>query len=82
MIRPDVLDGLKQMVNKDATITCFDGEVIVATIISVSEIEEDVIYHLISTNRESQYAKYDKQPVYQVKFEDIKSVKAAVGVDD
>lgn len=82
MIRPDVLDGLKQLVNKDATITCFDGEVIVATIISVSEIEEDVIYHLISTNRESQYAKYDKQPVYQVKFEDIKSVKAAVGVDD
>lgn len=82
MIRPDVLHSLEQLVNKDATITCFDGEVIVATIISVSEMEEDVIYHLISTNRESQYAKYDKQPVYQLKFEDIKSVKAAVGVDD
>jgi hypothetical protein len=71
----ETLQTLKIQVDKIAKIICFDGEVIVAKILFVSETEEDVIYDLVSTNRESQYEKHDKQPAYQVCFRDIKSVE-------
>jgi len=74
MVKPELLSKLKGLIHKEARIKCFDGEEIVAQILAVSEIEQDVIYDLISTNRQFQYEKYDKQPLYRVKFEDIKSV--------
>ena len=71
----EILQALKIQVDKIAKITCFDGEVIMAKILCVSETEEDVIYDLVSTNRESQYEKHDKQPAYRVFLRDIKSVE-------
>jgi hypothetical protein len=71
----EVLQALKFQVDKIAKITCFDGEVIVAKILFVSEPEEDVIYDLVSTSRESQYEKHDEQPAYRLLFRDIKSVE-------
>jgi len=43
----------------------------------VSESEQDLVYDLMSTSKESQYEKHDEQPAYLIKFEDIESVEAA-----
>src|SRR6202034_2768435 len=65
------LSTLKSHVDRVAKIHTLDGEVIVAKILFVSESEEDVIYDLVSTNRESQYEKLDQQPAYRIRFEEI-----------
>jgi hypothetical protein len=72
----EILRALTIQVDKFTKITCFDGEVIVAKILFVSETEEDVIYDLVSTNRESQYEKHDGQPAYRIAFKDIEFVEA------
>jgi small nuclear ribonucleoprotein (snRNP)-like protein len=44
---------LKTKVDNDpVTIHFADGEIVIAKIISVSERENDVIFHVVSTNRE------------------------------
>jgi len=66
---------LKANVDKLVKINSFDGEVIVAKVHFVSEEDEDVIYDLVSTSRESQYEKLDQQPAYRIRFQDIESVE-------
>jgi hypothetical protein len=56
-------------------IKCMDGEVILAKVQLVSEEDEDVIYDLVSTTKESRYEKHDEQPAYLIRFEDIESVE-------
>jgi hypothetical protein len=73
------LSTLKSHVDRVAKIHTLDGEVIVAKILFVSESEEDVIYDLVSTNRESQYEKLDQQPAYRIRFEEISAVEAIDG---
>jgi hypothetical protein len=46
----------------------------------VSEEDKDVLYELVSTSREAQYEKFDEQPAYLIKFEEIESVKPVASV--
>jgi hypothetical protein len=66
---------LKDNYSKIVTIKTYDGEVMLAKVRFVSELERDLVYDLISTSRESQYEKHDEQPAYLIKFDDIESVR-------
>jgi small nuclear ribonucleoprotein (snRNP)-like protein len=68
---------LKASVDKVVRIICFDGEIMLAKIHTVSDEDEDVIYDLVSTTKESQYEKHDEQPAYLIRFRDIKRVEVA-----
>ena len=69
------LQLLKMNVDKVVRISCTNGEVMLAKVHFVSEEDEDVIYDLVATTRESQYEKHDEQPAYLVKFADIEHVE-------
>ena len=69
------LQLLKASVNKVVRIVCRDGESILAKVHAVSDEDEDVIYDLVSTTKESQYEKHDEQPAYLIKFEEIEHVE-------
>jgi hypothetical protein len=66
---------LKDNYSKIVAIKTYDGEVMLAKVRFVSELERDLVYDLISTSRESQYEKHDEQPAYLIKFDDIESVR-------
>jgi hypothetical protein len=66
---------LKSSVGKDVQIICCDGEVMTANIHWVSEEDQELIYDLILTTKESQYEKYDEQPAYLITFEQIDRVE-------
>ena len=66
---------LKSSVDKIVRIVCSNGETMLARVHIVSDEDEDVIYDLVSTTRESQYEKHDEQPAYLIKFSDIEHVK-------
>ena len=68
------LKTLRQRQNHIVRIHTLDGEVFIARVLFISDSEEDVIYGLISTSRESQYEKHDEQPAYRILFKDIASV--------
>ena len=71
------LEVLTENVNRTVRIVCKDGEQIIARIVVVSEEDEDVIYELLSTNRNSNYEKFDEKPGgYLVPFKEIESVEA------
>lgn len=76
------LQILKANVGEIVTIVCHDGETLQARVHAVSDVDEDVIYDLVSTTRESQYEKHDEQPAYLIKFEDIKHVELSVLQND
>jgi hypothetical protein len=67
---------LKSNVNNVVRIVCMDGETMLAKIHFVSDEDEDVIYDLLSTTKESRYEKHDKQPAYLIRFQDIERVEA------
>jgi hypothetical protein len=69
------LETLKANVDRLVRIVSRDGETLVAKVLLVSEEDEDVIYDLISTDRESQYEKLDQQPAYRIGFPEIESVQ-------
>jgi hypothetical protein len=46
-----------------------------ARVHTVSEEDEDVIYDLVSTTKESQYEKHDEQLAYLIKFQNIAHVE-------
>jgi hypothetical protein len=69
------LQTLKTNANHVFKIKTYDGEVLLAKVMAVSESEEDVIYDLVSTSKESQYEKFDEQPVYKIDFKHIESVE-------
>lgn len=68
---------LKDQIDGYVRITCFDGESFIAKVLHVSEIEQDVIYDLVETNRPSKYEGVPNNAAYQVMFTDIASVEAA-----
>jgi hypothetical protein len=68
------IELLKASVDKLIRVRCRDGETFVGRILLVSSDERDVVYDLISTSRESQYEKADRQPADLIKFDDIESV--------
>jgi len=72
---PDDLRILKENLDGVVQITCIDGEIIRANIISVSEEEGDIVFDLISTNRPDKYEKLDQQPAYLLRFVHIASVQ-------
>jgi hypothetical protein len=69
------IELLKACVDRLIRVHCQDGEVFVGKALSVWDEEQDLVYDLISTNRESQYEKADQQPAYVIKFDDIDSVE-------
>jgi hypothetical protein len=71
------LQTLKENTDRVVRIKTYDGEVMLAKVIIASDREQDLIYDLISTSKESQYAKDDVQPAgYLIPFKDIESVEA------
>jgi hypothetical protein len=69
------LEVLKASVDKVVRIVCHDGERMLARVHAVSDEDEDVIYDLVSTTKESQYEKHDEQPAYLIKFQNIEHVE-------
>lgn len=53
-------------------IFCIDGEEIIAKILSVSKDEKDVIFDIVSTNRQKKYT--NRQGAYMCHFDEIRSV--------
>jgi hypothetical protein len=66
---------LKDSVDKVVRITCSNGEIMLARIQFVSDEDQDVIYDLVSTTKESQYEKHEVQPAYLIRFRDIDRVE-------
>jgi succinylglutamate desuccinylase len=71
------LETLKANIGKVIEIISRDGETLLAKVVLVSEEDEDVVYDLVSTTRESQYEKFDEQPAYRITFQEIESVKTS-----
>ena len=69
------LQLLKSSVDKVVKIVCSNSEQTLARVLVVSDEDQDVIYDLVSTTRESQYEKDDEQPAYLIKFDDIDLVE-------
>ena len=69
------VETLKRNDNCLVRITTYDGEVMIARVMFVSESNQDLIYDLVSTTKESQYEKLDEQPAYLIRFNDIESVE-------
>jgi hypothetical protein len=70
------IETLKQNDNRLVRVTTRDGEVVIAKVRFVSDSNQDLIYDLVSTTKESQYEKHDEQPAYRIDFKDIESVEA------
>jgi hypothetical protein len=71
----DDLKILKGSIDRVVRIICSNGEIMLAKIHVVSDEDEDVIYDLVSTTKESQYEKHDEQPAYLISFRDIERVE-------
>ena len=69
------IETLKLNDNRLVRIRTYDGEVMIARVRFVSEPNQDLIYDLVSTTRQSQYEKLDEQPAYVIPFKDIESVE-------
>ena len=65
----------KDSVDSNVRLICSDGEILVAKILFVCEEDEGVIYDLVSTNKELNYEKCDKQPSYWTNFREIVRVE-------
>jgi small nuclear ribonucleoprotein (snRNP)-like protein len=68
-------EQLKENVGRLVRVCCRDGEVFVGRVLSVSELENDLVYDLVTTSREAQYEKADKQPAYLIRFDEIASIE-------
>ena len=76
------LQLLKASIDQIVKITCSDGEILVAKVLSVSEEEEDVIYDLVKTTRDEHYEKRDVQPAYLIHFRSITRVEPYSNPDE
>lgn len=72
------LETLRHNDNRLVRLTTCDGEIMIARVRFVSDSNQDLIYDLISTTKESQYEKHDEQPAYRIEFKDIVSVEAVI----
>ena len=66
-------------VDKVVRITTHDGESLIAKIVMVSDDDQDLVYDLVSSNRAARYEKFDVQPAYRIRFEEIEAVEPADG---
>lgn len=73
------LDVLKKSVGGLVELTVVDGEVLVASVHSVSDEHGDVLYDLVSTTMPEKYERHDVQPVYSLEFRHIACVRPAPG---
>jgi small nuclear ribonucleoprotein (snRNP)-like protein len=73
------LQVLKESIDKLVKITCSDGEILLAKVHAVSDEDEDVVYELVATTKESHYEKRDEQPAYLIAFRDIERVESFRG---
>ena len=69
------LNVLKANVDRVVKIVCYDGESLLAKVHFVSDEDQDLIYDLVSTTKESQYEKHDEQPAYLITFQEIERVE-------
>jgi hypothetical protein len=74
---PEAILLLQQSVGKIVRLTSFDAEVIVAKIVLVDPMDEEIVYEMLSTTGESKYEKFDHQPAYLLRFSDISTVSDA-----
>lgn len=65
---------LQQSIDKPVRLTCTDGEVIMAKLILVDPLDEEIVFDMLSTTDESKYEKFDRQPAYLLRFSDISTV--------
>jgi hypothetical protein len=72
------LEILRANVDKVIKIISRDGEALLVKVVLVSDDDQDVVYELVSTTRESQYEKFDEQPAYRITFQEIESVETVV----
>lgn len=76
MIDKDI-DILKENDNKTVILHLYDGEIVRAKVLFVSDSEKDVIVDLISSSAIERYEKSDVQPAFQYAFSDIDWVEPA-----
>ena len=67
---------LQQNIGKAVRLTCSDGEVIVAKLVLVDPLDEEIVFEMLSTTDESKYEKFDQQPAYLLRFSDLSTVDA------
>lgn len=67
---------LQQNIGKAVRLTCSDGEVIVAKLVLVDPLDEEIVFEMLSTTDESKYEKFDQQPAYLLRFSDLSRVEA------
>jgi hypothetical protein len=72
-------ETLQASIDKLVRVRCRDGEIFIGKALFVSEEEQDLIYDLVSTSKESHYEKTDQKPVYRIGFQDIDSVERCQG---
>lgn len=75
-MKEEDIELLKASIDKVVRIVCRDGERLLAKVHAVSEEDEDIIYDLISTTKESHYEKHDEQPAYLLTFESVERVES------
>jgi hypothetical protein len=73
-------ETLNANVDKVVKIVTRNGESLLAKVVLVSEEDEDMMYELVSMNRESNYEKYDEQRAYRITFQEIQSVQSVAPV--
>jgi hypothetical protein len=70
------IETLKQNDQKVVRLFMKDREIVTATVLFVSESEEDVIVDLLCSTAAERYEKSDVQPAFQYAFKDIERVAA------
>lgn len=69
------IELVKANCGKRMEIRCADGEVMQVHVVFVSESEGDVIYDLISSNKEDRYSGRSGGEAYSTPFNEIDSVR-------
>jgi hypothetical protein len=72
---PDAVTLLQQSIDKVVRLRCTDGEVIVAKITLVDPLDEEIVFDMLSTTDESKYEKFDQEPAYLLRFNEISTVE-------
>ena len=73
---PEQIQLLKQRIDAKVRVRCTDGEVLVIKIDLVDDLDGEIVYEMLSTNRQAKYEKFDVQPAYLIRFAEIESVEA------
>jgi hypothetical protein len=73
---PEAIVLLQQSIGKMVRLTRPDGEVILAKVIIVDPLDEEIVFNMLSTSEESKYEKFDREPAYLLYFNDISTVNA------